>query len=180
LPHILIGILGGRLPNTNPEALKLAEYAGAEIARRGNAVICGGEDGIGEAACRGCKQAGGLTLGILKGNTLTREHPYTDFAILTAMDVASNNILVWSSAGLLAFDGRFGTLNEIALALDFGKPLICLGEGHYLRHDLVNADTFAYYGGYDVERVPEVLDRLEAMIRSTTNRLETLSRSATK
>ena len=168
MPHTLIGIIGGHLYNTNAKALALAERAGAEIARRGKGVICGGEDGIGEAACRGCKQAGGVTVAILKGSALARQHPHTDYAILTSMDVASNNILVWSSAGILAFDGRFGTLNEIALALDFGKPLISLGTLNYLRDDDIHEDTFAHYEGYDAERVPEVLDRLEAMIRVAT------------
>ena len=167
MPYTLIGIVGGHLHNTNDQTLKVAERVGAEIARRGMAVICGGEDGVGEAACRGCKGAGGATIGILKGNELLRQHVHTDYAILTSMDVASNNILVWSSAGLLAFDGKYGTLNEIALALDFGKPLISIGVHHYLQAANVDSKLFAHYDGYDVDRVPEIVDRLVSMIQTT-------------
>ncbi len=166
MPRILIGIIGGHSCNTTPEALLLAESVGGEIARRGMGVVCGGEDGIMEAACRGCKQCGGVTIGILKGKCLPADRNYLDYAILTSMDVASNSIIVWSSAGILALDGRYGTLNEIALALDFGKPLISLGTHRYLRTDNIEAERFAHYEGYDRSRVPEILDRLQGMIRA--------------
>lgn len=166
MPHTMIGIIGGHLHNTNEHALEFAERVGAEIARRGMAVICGGEDGVGEAACRGCKEAGGVAIGILKGNVLSGQRPHLDYAILTSMDVASNNILIWSSAGILALDGKYGTLNEIALALDFGKPLISVGTHRYLKEHNVDAERFVHYEGYDSSRAPEILDRLESMIRA--------------
>lgn len=166
MPRTLIGIVGGHLQNTNGDAMNLAEHLGMEIAARGMGVICGGENGIGEAACRGCRRAGGVTIGVLKGNALVGDHPHLDYAILTSMDVASNNILVWSSAGILALDGRYGTLNELALALDFGKPMISLGRQSYLNVSNVDAESFAHYEGYDLSRIPEILDRLACMMRS--------------
>ena len=45
-----------------------AEAVGAELARRGAVVVCGGLGGVMEAACRGAKGAGGTTLGILPGD----------------------------------------------------------------------------------------------------------------
>jgi uncharacterized protein (TIGR00725 family) len=130
-------------------------------------VVCGAEGGIMKAACLGCKQSGGTTIGILKGNKISANHSYLDFAIVTSMDIASNNIIVWSSAGLVALDGRFGTLNEIALALDFGKPLVSLGTHRHLKVENVDAEHFAHYEGYDSAQVPAILDRLESMIKRT-------------
>jgi hypothetical protein len=166
MPKTLIGVVGGHSHNTTPQALGLAERVGFEVGMRGMGVVCGGEDGVMEAACRGCKKSGGATIGIIKGNSLRTDRPYLDYAILTSMDVACNNIIIWSSAGVLAFDGKFGTLNEIALALDFGKPLISLGAHLYLKLENINSEQFAHYEGYDHARVPEILDRLESMIRA--------------
>jgi uncharacterized protein (TIGR00725 family) len=169
MPQTMIGIIGGHFSNTTPQALEIAEVLGEEIGRRGMAVVCGGEDGIMEAACRGCKRSGGVTVGILKGNAPPVKNEYLDYAILTSMDVASNNIVVWSAAGILALDGRYGTLNEIALALDFGKPLISVGVHRYLRLDHIDSTRFAHYEGYDASKTTEILDRLVDMIQGGAN-----------
>jgi uncharacterized protein (TIGR00725 family) len=164
MPRTIIGIIGGRLHNTSPEALPFAEQVGAELARRGLAIVCGGADGIMEAACRGCQKAGGVTFAVLKGNRTKEANAFVDYAILTSMDVASNNIIVWTAAGLIAFDGRYGTLNEIALALDFGKPLVTTGTQRLLQVDCVDSPYFAHFDGYDQDRIPQIVDHLIAMI----------------
>ena len=43
-----------------------AEDVGREIALRGGTLICGGLGGVMEAAARGCKSAGGITIGIIR------------------------------------------------------------------------------------------------------------------
>jgi uncharacterized protein (TIGR00725 family) len=162
----IIGIIGGHACNTTPDALLLAERVGAELGRRGFAIVCGGYDGIMEAACRGCKESGGTTIGILKGSDPSHANKYIDYAIPTSMDVASNNIIVWSSSGVIAFDGKYGTLNEMALALDFGKPLISLGRHQLLNVANVTSDKFIHHEGYDLTRVLEIIDCLESMLRN--------------
>jgi uncharacterized protein (TIGR00725 family) len=165
----IIGIVGGHSANTTPDALLLAEAVGAEVARRGYAIVCGAGDGVMEAACRGCRRAGGVTIGVLKGNRSHDANIHIDYPILTSMDVASNNIIVWTAAGLIAFDGRYGTLNEVALALDFGRPLVMVGRVGLLNVGAVTGDRFAFIEGYDLGRVSAVLDLLETMInRSKT------------
>jgi uncharacterized protein (TIGR00725 family) len=167
MPKQLIGVIGGHAANTTRQAILLAERVGEEIGRRGMGVICGGEDGIMEAACRGCRGSGGVTIGVLKGNVFPAERSYLDFAILTSMDVASNNVLIWSSRGVVALDGRFGTLNEMALALDFGRPLVSIGVQRLLRPENVPPESrFTHFEGYDVDRVPGIIDHLESMIRA--------------
>lgn len=161
----IIGVIGGHSVNTTLAAMRMAEAFGAEAARRDLAIVCAGYDGIMEAACRGCKQAGGTTIAILKGTDRRTANRYIDYPILTSMDVACNNIIVWTALGLVAFDGRFGTLNEIALALDFGKPLVAVGKHELLNTDCVRSGSFAHVEGYATERVPEILDLLLAMVR---------------
>jgi uncharacterized protein (TIGR00725 family) len=163
-PRTIIGIIGGHSQNTSGEAMAFAEAVGAEIGRRGLTIACGGFDGVMEAACRGCRGAGGATLATLKGNDCRAANPYIDYAICTSMDVASNNIIIWSSAGIIAFDGRYGTLNEMALALDFGKPLITTGRQQLLNVAAVTSEDFEHYEGYDFSRIPAIVDRLLSMI----------------
>jgi uncharacterized protein (TIGR00725 family) len=160
-----IGIIGGHQHNTTSGALLLAEHVGAELARRGFAIICGGYDGIMEATCRGCKEAGGTTIGVLKGNDPSRANPYIDYVIATSMDLASNHLIIWSPQGIIAFDGMYGTLNEIALALDTGKPLISLGQHRLLNITNVDSTRFAHFEGYDFTQIPKAIDCLDALLR---------------
>ncbi|HET7232364.1 MAG TPA: hypothetical protein VFJ16_20320 [Longimicrobium sp.] len=160
----IIGIIGGHARNTSPEAARFAEAVGTEIGRRGMAIVCGDSDGVAAAACRGCQAAGGMTLSVLKGNDARVSHAHVDFPIVTSMDVASNNVIVWTAAGLIAFDGRYGTLNEIALALDFGKPLVTTGRPGLLRVEEVSSPWFAHFDGYDCGRAPEIVDHLLNLI----------------
>lgn len=105
---------------------RLAEAVGAELARRGAVVLTGGLGGVMEAACRGCRQAGGLSVGILPGEDALAANPYVDIPIVTDMGHARNVILVRSAAGVVAVGGSYGTLSEIAVALKLGKPVVGL------------------------------------------------------
>jgi uncharacterized protein (TIGR00725 family) len=96
-----------------------ARAAGALIARK-KAVLCsGGKGGVMEAASRGAREAGGMTVGILpdtgKGN------PYLDIVIRTGMGFGRNAIVVHSGDAVVAIGGGYGTLSEIAIALKAGK-----------------------------------------------------------
>lgn len=161
---ILIGIIGGHSANTTADAIVMAESVGFELAQRGLSIVCGGYDGVMEAACRGCKAGGGTTVAILKSNSAGLANPYVDFAIPTSMDVACNNIIVWAASGLIAFDGRYGTLNEMALALDFGKPLILVGQSSLLDVSAVRSERFRHLPGYDPGQAPLIVNMLQELI----------------
>ncbi|MBI2953232.1 MAG: TIGR00725 family protein [Chloroflexi bacterium] len=119
-----IGVVGdGMCP---PEVAEAAEKVGAELARRGCVVVCGGLGGVMEAACRGAKQAGGLTVGILPGNDRRAANPFVDVAIVTGLGELRNGLVVKSSEAIIAVGGRYGTLSEIALALKLGRPVVGL------------------------------------------------------
>lgn len=122
---MIIGVVGGE--QVNGDTYSRAMEVGELIARRRGIVICGGRGGVMEAVCKGAKKAGGLTIGILPGMTREEANPYVDVAIATGMGTARNVIIVRTADVFIAIGGRYGTLSEIAHALDHGKKVVCLG-----------------------------------------------------
>jgi len=76
-----------------------AREVGRLVAQRGAVLLCGGRGGVMEAAARGAKEAGGLTIGILPGMNAseTPPNPYIDVAIFTGMGDGRNWINVCAS-----------------------------------------------------------------------------------
>jgi uncharacterized protein (TIGR00725 family) len=109
------------------EEEKLAEAVGRELARRGATLICGGLEGVMEAACRGAHSEGGLTVGILPGSRREDANPYVRIPVVTGMGYARNPIVVRSGQAVIAVGGSYGTLSEIAYAFQDGIPVIGLG-----------------------------------------------------
>jgi uncharacterized protein (TIGR00725 family) len=122
--EIFIGVIGGA--RCSLKEADLAEETGRELARRGAVLICGGLGGVMEAACRGAKQAGGRTIGILPGDDPASTNPYVDTPIVTGMGEARNVIIIKSVQAVIAIAGEFGTLSEIGHALQRGIPVIGL------------------------------------------------------
>src|SRR5919197_6110158 len=109
------------------DQIAAAEQVGAELARRGVVVVCGGLGGVMESACRGAKEAGGTTVGILPGVDRGAANSFVDVALPTGLGEARNALVVRAADALIAVGGAYGTLSEIALALKAGKPVIGLG-----------------------------------------------------
>jgi uncharacterized protein (TIGR00725 family) len=120
-----IAVVGGS-EATEPVAATAAAV-GAALASAGAIVVCGGLGGVMEAACRGAKSVGGLTVGILPGRDPSAANPWVDVVIATGLGEARNALVVGSAAAVIAVDGEYGTLSEIALALRAGIPVIGLG-----------------------------------------------------
>jgi len=66
----------------------------------------------------------GTTVGILPGADRQQANPYLDIVIATGMGEARNALIVRTADVVIAIDGEFGTLSEIALALKVGKPVV--------------------------------------------------------
>jgi len=79
-----------------------------------------------EAACKGAAEAGGLTIGVLPGGDRASANRYVEVVIATGLDIARNLIIVRTSDALIAINGGYGTLNEIAAALNLDKPVVAL------------------------------------------------------
>ena len=122
---MIIGVIGGEA--STQEVLRQAETVGRLVAERGAFLICGGLGGVMEAACKGAKSAGGTTIGVLPTARKEDANPYVDIPIVTGMGTARNVIIVRTADAIIAIDGRFGTLSEIAHSLDQGKKVVSLG-----------------------------------------------------
>jgi uncharacterized protein (TIGR00725 family) len=107
-----------------PDEREAAYATGRLIARNGAVLVCGGLGGVMEAACRGAKEAGGTTVGILPGTD--GGNPYLDITIRTGLAHARNVLVVLSADAVIAVGGRFGTLSEIAIGLKTGRPVFGL------------------------------------------------------
>jgi len=119
---MIIGVIGGR--SCDKKTGMIAEKIGSEIAKRNHVLICGGMGGVMEAACRGAKKAGGITVGVLPGKIKDEANKYVDIPILTAMSHARNAIIVRTADMVIAIGGKFGTLSEIGLAKAIDKKVI--------------------------------------------------------
>jgi uncharacterized protein (TIGR00725 family) len=128
--RLLVAVVGagGLVPeHCDADVAAQAEAVGRALAEAGAAIVCGGREGVMEAACRGAKSAGGTTIGILPGVDRCAANPYIDLPIVTGMGQARNLIVVYSSQAVVAVDGSYGTLSEIAHALKAGIPVVGLG-----------------------------------------------------
>ena len=106
--------------------LEAAEQVGRGLAEYGAVVVCGGLGGVMEAACRGAREAGGLTVGILPGRDRQAANQWVQVALPTGLGELRNGLVVRAAEVVVAVGGAYGTLSEVALALKTGVPVIGL------------------------------------------------------
>lgn len=104
-----------------------AYETGKLIADGGACLVCGGLGGIMEAASRGARESGGAVIGILPGEDRSAANPFVTIPIPSGMGVGRNVLIVRASDALIAMPGGSGTLSEIALSLNIGKPVVDMG-----------------------------------------------------
>jgi hypothetical protein len=138
---MIIAVIGGE--DAPPDVERLAEEVGRELARRGCTVVCGGGSGVMEGVCRGARSAGGHTIGIMPGHNAHESPPnaYVEFPVYSGMGFARNSMVVLSGQAVIAIDGAYGTLTEIAYALIHEVPIVGLDTWHFS------------YPGHDAERL---------------------------
>lgn len=105
---------------------KLAYEVGREIALRGAVLVCGGLGGSMEAACRGAKESGGVTIGVLPTYDKKTANRWVDIIVPTGLGHARNNLVAATGDGVIGVGGGWGTLSEVAIATKMGKPVAVL------------------------------------------------------
>jgi len=128
---LIISVIGGSSPSR--ESYRMAELVGRELGKRGLMVCCGGLGGVMEAVCRGAKSEGGVTVGILPGDDPKEANSYVDIPICTGIGHARNVLVVKTGGAVIAVDGSYGTMSEIAHALAEGIPVVGLNTWTFLR-----------------------------------------------
>ena len=123
--NVIISVLGSH--NRDKTTDQLAYKVGTIIAQLGAVLVCGGLGGAMEAAAKGAKAAGGLTIGLLPGRDKKDANPYIDIPIPTTIGYARNAIVACAADIIVALPGSYGTNSEICYGLVFGRPVIDLG-----------------------------------------------------
>lgn len=123
---ILVSVIGGHKADSKVESL--AHEIGIIIAKVDSILVCGGLDGVMEAASKGCKEAGGMTIGLLPGTTKADANPYIDVALTTTIGYARNAMVACSADIIVALPGSHGTSCEISYGFVYKKPIIDLGN----------------------------------------------------
>ncbi|MBP8695755.1 MAG: LOG family protein [Syntrophobacterales bacterium] len=124
----VIGVMGGH--DAPPAILDDARRIGRGIAERGHVLLTGGGGGVMRAASEGAFRAGGLVLAVLPSDRVRPlegyPNEYVDIAVQTGMADARNAINAKTPHVMIAVDGGWGTVSEIAHALRNGTPVIGL------------------------------------------------------
>lgn len=121
-----IAVIGGS--SAPPDVLRAAETVGRELALAGADLVCGGLGGVMEAACRGAREAGGFTIGILPGEDRREANPWVTCAIPTGLGHFRNFLVVRAADGVIALAGASGTLSEAAMARTLGTPVVTVSR----------------------------------------------------
>lgn len=109
-----VSIFGSaRVLEDNP-AYTAARVLGRELARRGFAVITGGGPGVMEAANRGAREGGGVSVGLNIELPFEQAlNPYVDVAVNFRYFFVRKTIFVKYAGAFVIFPGGFGTLDEL-------------------------------------------------------------------
>ncbi|MGE5799003.1 MAG: hypothetical protein ACM337_01610 [Syntrophaceae bacterium] len=124
----IVGVMGGH--EAPPEILEDARRIGEAVAKRGHVLLTGGGDGVMKAASEGAFRAGGLVLAVLPSDRVRPlagyPNEFVDIAIQTGIADARNAINAKTPHVMIAIDGGWGTVSEIAHALRNDTPVITL------------------------------------------------------
>ena len=123
--RITVSVIGGHDCDSATEAL--AYEVGRVVAQQGAVLVCGGLAGVMQAASRGAREAGGLTIGLLPGKDKADANPYIDIALPTTIGFARNAMVACSADVIVALPGSHGTNSEICYGLVYKRPVIDLG-----------------------------------------------------
>ncbi|WP_456384536.1 TIGR00725 family protein [Persephonella sp.] len=120
----LVSVIGGSDVHRSSKEYRFAYELGKVLAKNGYGVVCGGRTGIMEAVCKGAKEEGGLTVGIMPTITGEEANPYVDIRVNTGLGHMRNPIVVATGKIVVAVAGNYGTLSEISYALIYGKTVL--------------------------------------------------------
>jgi uncharacterized protein (TIGR00725 family) len=114
--------------------LDIAEEVGRLIGLERWHLLTGGGGGVMEAACRDFQSVkggeSGMAIGILPSDDTAFANRFVDIAIPTGLGIARNAVIARAANALVAVGGCSGTLSEIALAWQMGRPVAaCMLSG---------------------------------------------------
>jgi uncharacterized protein (TIGR00730 family) len=109
-----VSIFGSARVGERSDAYAAARATAKLFGERGWAVITGGGPGVMEAANRGCREGGGLSVGFnIELPHEQHENPYLDIELTFRHFYARKTMFVKPAQGFVVFPGGFGTSDEL-------------------------------------------------------------------
>lgn len=136
----VVAVVGGSA--VDEDTYRLAREVGRLLAEAGAVVVNGGYSGVMEASSLGASERGGTVIGILQGTDNREGNPHLTHAVATGMGRGRNTIIAITCDAMIAIDGGFGTLSEVAQALNHGRPVVALGSWDVDRAGPVDGGSF--------------------------------------
>ena len=131
--------------NATPDENDMAYDLGKAIAQEGWITLTGGRSfGVMDASLKGASEIGGMTIGILPGDSDKNSSEHAQIKIITSMGSGRNYISVLSSHVIVVLGMAAGTASEVALALKSRKKVILLNQ------DEITIRFFKNLGTYNV------------------------------
>jgi uncharacterized protein (TIGR00730 family) len=166
-----VSIFGSARIKEGSDEYEAARKVGREFAESGWAVITGGGPGVMEAANRGAKEGGGLSVGF--NIELPHEqgsNPYLDISYTFKHFYARKVCFVKPAEGFVIFPGGFGTLDELFEAL----TLIQTGKAENFPVVLLDTDYWGEMLGWiKTEMLPDgMISEEDLALLHTTDDLE--------
>lgn len=125
-----IAVIGYNKDRCSDVARDIAYEVGKEIAHAGAVLVCGGLGGVMESACRGAKENGGTTIGIIPQEEFSYANDYCDVVICTGIGYARDFVVASSADGIIAVGGGVGTLIEMGVGYMTKKTIVAIaGSG---------------------------------------------------
>ncbi len=134
-----VALFGGSAPLPDNPQYKLACDIGFQLAKSGFDLVCGGHDGVMEAASKGAHEGGatvtGVTCQAIRDARGVNVNAFVD-NILDARDIPQRIDLMVRQAGAYVFmPGGTGTLAELGITLEYihkkiiiPRPILCVGS----------------------------------------------------
>lgn len=121
----------GSAGTLDPPVAALCHGLGGALMEAGFRLVTGGRGGVMEAVSRGARESAawkeGRIFAILPSYRRSEANAFSDVVIPTGLQLARNVLVVASADVVIAIDGGAGTLSEIAMAWQLGRPVIALG-----------------------------------------------------
>jgi uncharacterized protein (TIGR00725 family) len=144
MTKIIVGVMGPG-ENATPDDNELAYELGKSIAQAGWITMTGGRSfGVMDASLKGASEVGGLTIGILPGDSEKNSSEHAQIKIITSMGSGRNYISVLTSHVIVVLGMAAGTASEVALALKSRKKVILMNQ------DEITIRFFKNLGSYNV------------------------------
>lgn len=139
---------------------------GRLLARHQYAIVCGGLTGVMESICKGAKEEGGLTIGIIPFLEKSAANKFVDIVIPVPFSQARNIVVVLSGDICVAIGGKAGTLSELCFAWIYQKPIIAMSniEGWSSKISNQKIDDRRPDKIYGVETPEQVIEKINELI----------------